>query len=55
LNGHSAADSEGLDLSCNFGSREAAHLRWTACLRAHMDFIQTDHYEDLARFIRKNK
>jgi hypothetical protein len=35
----------------NFGSKEAATQRWKAALDAHADFIATDQYEDVAKFL----
>lgn len=36
----------------NFGSRAAAQIRWSAALQARVDYIASDHYEALARFLR---
>ena len=51
LNGHPAADGEGLGLtpSYNFGALDAAHTRWRAAIDAGVDFIATDQYEEFAR------
>jgi len=47
------------DLSChgwfggyNFGSLEAAQARWRAAIEAGVDYIASDQYEALGRFIR---
>jgi len=42
----------GWDQGYNFGSREKASLRWMAAIRAGVDFIATDQYEDLAALVR---
>lgn len=50
LNGHPIALGEqmGYTPSYNFGSLEAAQLRWRAARAAGVDFIATDQYEELA-------
>ncbi|GAC1512203.1 MAG: hypothetical protein NVS1B11_21910 [Terriglobales bacterium] len=42
----------GWDKDYNFGSMEKAELRWKAAMDAGVDFLATDQYEDLAKFIR---
>ena len=42
----------GWDKGYNFGSREKASLRWMAAIRAGVDFIATDQYEDVAALVR---
>ncbi len=42
----------GWDKGYNFGSREKASLRWMAAIRAGVDFIATDQYEDVAALLR---
>jgi len=44
--------SHGWFRSYNFGSPEAARIRWRAAIAAHVDYIASDQYEDLAREIR---
>ena len=45
-NGHDPRDtSGGWTASYNFGSEDAARLRWRAAIRAGVDFIATDQYE----------
>jgi hypothetical protein len=44
--------SHGWFRSYNFGSPEAARIRWRAAITAHVDYIASDQYEDLAREIR---
>jgi hypothetical protein len=51
LNGHSTADGERLGLTpgYNFGSLDAARIRWHAAIAAGVDFIATDQYEEFAK------
>jgi hypothetical protein len=42
----------GWDKGYNFGSREKASLRWMAAIKAGVDFIATDQYEDVAVLVR---
>ena len=51
LNGYTAAEDQGWDKSYNLGSRVAATDRWKAAIRAKVDFISTDQYEDLTKMI----
>jgi hypothetical protein len=55
LDGYSEDANQGWDKDYNFGSREAVLPRWKAAVRAHADFISTDHYEDLAKVIRASR
>jgi hypothetical protein len=49
LNGLGPAElSLGWTASYNFGSREAAELRWRAAIKAGVDFVTTDQYEAFA-------
>jgi hypothetical protein len=54
LNGLSDRDlgRNGWDKGYNFGSREKASARWMAAIRAGVDFIATDQYEDVAALVR---
>jgi hypothetical protein len=54
LNGLSDRDlgRNGWDKGYNFGSREKAALRWMAAIKAGVDFIATDQYEDVAAVVR---
>lgn len=52
LNGHSDAGL-GWSPGYNFGAKEAAVERWKACIKAKVDFIATDQYEDLAALLKK--
>jgi hypothetical protein len=51
LNGHSPQEGErmGWTASYNFGSIDAARLRWRAAAAAGVDFIATDQYEELKK------
>jgi hypothetical protein len=52
LNGHDPADtSGGWTASYNFGSEDAARLRWRAASAAGVDFIATDQYEKLREIL----
>jgi hypothetical protein len=51
LNGHDG-DGQGWFAGYNFGSEEAARLRWEAALRAGVDFVATDQYEAFAAVLR---
>jgi hypothetical protein len=53
LDGYAAEDNKGWDKDYNFGSHDAAVVRWKAAARAKADFISTDHYEELARMLAK--
>jgi hypothetical protein len=56
LNGHDPADtSHGWTASYNFGSRQAAVRRWEAAIRAGVDFVAVDQYEDFARVLRDTR
>ena len=47
LNGHPAGEDEarGWSASYNFGSSDAAELRWRAAVNAGADYVATDQYE----------
>jgi hypothetical protein len=51
LDGFTPADNKGWDQNYNFGSREAAALRWKAAVAAGVNLIASDQYEDLRSFI----
>jgi hypothetical protein len=51
LNGHPPGHGDGWTEGYNFGSLDAARVRWRASVRAGVDFIATDQYEELARLI----
>jgi hypothetical protein len=48
LNGHDAP-GDGWSASYNFGTLDAARVRWRAAIAHGVDFIATDQYEALAR------
>lgn len=53
LNGHDPADtSQGWSASYNFGSLPAASERWRAAIRAGVDFVAVDQYEDFVKVLR---
>jgi hypothetical protein len=54
LDGFTDAENQGWDPEYNFGSREKVMPRWQALVRAHADFISTDHYGELASVIRSS-
>ncbi len=45
----------GWDKGYNFGSREKAQTRWETAMRAGVDFIATDQYEDVAALVQNGK
>jgi hypothetical protein len=48
LDGESAADesARGMFHNYNFGALDAARLRWQAAIRARVDYVATDQYEE---------
>ena len=48
LDGFTPSENRGWDEGYNFGTRDAALVRWKAALQAGVDLIATDQYEDLA-------
>ena len=55
LDGFTEAENQGWDADYNFGSREAALIRWKAAIKVKADFISTDHYQELAKIIQGAK
>jgi hypothetical protein len=52
LNGHDPADvSGGWSASYNFGSLAAAKERWQAAIKAGVDFVAVDQYEEFAKVL----
>jgi hypothetical protein len=49
LNGHDRRNDNGWSTGYNFGSLENAQLRWNAALKAGVDFVATDMYEDFSK------
>ncbi len=37
----------------NFGSLDAARIRWRAAIKAGVDFVATDHYEEFSAFMKQ--
>ena len=52
VNGFGEGENQGWTAEYNFGSREAAALRWKAAVKAHADFVGTDQYEELGKIVR---
>jgi hypothetical protein len=55
LDGFSQTENRGWDQGYNFGSREAALVRWKAAQAAGVNLIATDQFEDLAAAMRGNQ
>jgi hypothetical protein len=56
LDGYDPADtSGGWGASYNFGSIEAARTRWRAAIRAGVDFIAVNQYEEFSRELRQSQ
>ncbi len=55
LNGHPREEENGWGSGYNFGSLEAARLRWRAAIDAGVDFIATDQYEELGKVLSEEK
>jgi hypothetical protein len=53
MNGHAPDAGQGWEDASNFGSLEKGKLRWNACIKAGVDFISTDQYEEVAGLIRR--
>ncbi len=54
LDGFTDGAAQGWFSGYNFGSLQAARIRWRASLKAGVNFIATDQYEDLAKTMRKD-
>ena len=52
LDGHTAEGNRGWTASYNFGSLDAARARWRAAIKARVDLIATDQYEELAALLK---
>jgi hypothetical protein len=52
LDGYSTSENRDWDKDYNFGSLDAARIRWNAVTRVHADFISTCQYETVAGLIR---
>jgi len=55
LDGFTPAENRGWDVDYNFGSRDAAAIRWRACIRAGVNLLATDQMEDLAAVMRHGR
>jgi hypothetical protein len=55
ISGWTPEQNQGWDKDYNFGTREAASLRWKGAIAAHADFISTDHYEELANAVHSGR
>ena len=55
LNGHEPAASQGWSAGYNFGSLDAARVRWRAAIDAGVDLLATDQYELLAQELKKTR
>jgi hypothetical protein len=55
VNGFTDGENQGWTAEYNFGSKDAALVRWKALLASHADFIATDQYEDVARVVRAKR
>ncbi len=53
LDGFPEGDDHGWSQGYNFGSFEAARIRWRAAIEAGVDFIATDQYEELGREMKR--
>jgi hypothetical protein len=49
------AKRQGWNAKYNFGSFEAATIRWKAALKAGADFLSTDQYEEVAKILKSSK
>lgn len=49
LNGHKKGEDLGWSGGYNFGSLEAAKIRWKAAIASGVDYVATDQYEEFAR------
>jgi hypothetical protein len=55
LDGFLPADDQGWGAAYNFGSLEAAQIRWQAAMNAGVDLIATDQYESLRASMRQKR
>jgi len=55
LNGHAADANQGWSDGYNFGSTDAADIRWRAAIAAGVDFVATDQYETFARTLARER
>jgi hypothetical protein len=56
LNGHDPRDeSGGWSAGYNFGSEDAARIRWRAAIRAGVDYVAVDQYELFSETLRRER
>jgi hypothetical protein len=54
LDGFAPDQDQGWGNGYNFGSKQAVTLRWKASIAAGVNFVATDQYEDLSRYMQQN-
>ena len=54
LDGFAPSEDQGWGMGYNFGSRAAVEKRWKAAIAAGVNFIATNQYEELAKFLKQN-
>jgi glycerophosphoryl diester phosphodiesterase len=55
LNGHKPGEDLGWSAGYNFGSKEAAAIRWKAAIEAGVDYLATDQYSEFAAVLGESK
>jgi hypothetical protein len=55
LNGYDSNGTDGWTASYNFGSHESVALRWNAAIRAGVDFVAVDQYEQFSQALRTSR
>jgi hypothetical protein len=55
INGWTESENQGWTAEYNFGSKEAAAARLRAAVKAKVDFISTDQYEEAAKVIHSSR
>ena len=55
LNGHTDAANRGWTGGYNFGSLDAVRARWRAAIKARVDLVATDQYEEFAGLLRASQ
>jgi len=51
----SELSSHGWFRSYNFGSKEAVNTRWAAAVKAGVDYVASDQYEELGRYLKSQR
>ncbi|HEU4635796.1 MAG TPA: hypothetical protein VFS41_06425 [Edaphobacter sp.] len=54
LDGFAPSEDQGWGMGYNFGSHEAVEKRWKAAIAAGVNFIATNQYEELAKYLKQN-